>query len=51
MNFIVTSKNGTKVPNLFKLKYEKIAIAVRDDNSLIGSMSIADQLNAYAWAS
>lgn len=50
VNFIVTSKNGAKVVNLFYEKYKKYAVMVRDNNSLIDSLSIPDKLNAYAWA-
>lgn len=49
-NFIVTSKNGARVIDLFNEKWKKYAVMVRDDNSLVDALSIADKLNAYAWA-
>lgn len=51
LNFIVTSKNGARVVNLFYEKFKKYALAIKADNSLISSLSLANQINAYAWAS
>lgn len=40
LNFIVTSKNGARVVNLFYEKFKKYAVAIRDDNTIISSLTL-----------